>query len=276
MKRVISFHLIFFGIFFVNILCFGSLKIHFIDVGEGDCILLQIENNKNILIDSGNLSAGYIVKNYLQIKKILRLDCVIITHMHADHVGGIFSILPQIRAGSIYYNGYHPKNNHFFSELVNLTHNLNIPLKTLKAGDKIEIENAKIEVLSPWESLTGDLNTDSIVIKVNFGKISFLLPGDLNIPGEKRLIDAGINLKSDVLKVGHHGADDSSSEEFIDKVRPKIAVLSVGKNNRYGYPSEEVIERLKEKGIPIYRTDIDGNIIIQTDGNILSIKKENK
>ena len=231
-------------------------------------------DNKNILIDSGNLSAGYKVEKYLKSIKISRLDCIIITHMHPDHVGGLFHILPQIKTNYIYYNGYHPKNNHFFFELLILAKNINIPLKILRAGNQLFFGEVNIDVLSPIEPFSGNMNEDSIVLKIKFRKISFLLTGDLTINGEKKLIDAGTNLKSDILKVGHHGAEDSSSEEFIDKVNPKLAVLSVGKHNRYGYPSKKVIERFKIRKIPLYRTDIHGTIIIQTDGNTLAIKKE--
>ena len=273
MKELKVFCLIFLAIFISCSSCFGSLIAHFIDVGEGDCILIQMPGNKNILVDTGNLSAGYKVEKYLKSKNISHLDCVIITHMHPDHVGGIFSILPQYRTNIIYYNGYRPQDNEFFFELINLSKDLDIPLEILNAGNKLLFGKVTLDVLSPIERLSGDMNGDSIVLKVTFSKISFLLTGDLNINGEKRLIKAGYILKTDVLKVGHHGAEDANSEEFIDKVIPKIAVLSVGKKNRYGYPSNVVIERFKTRKIPLYRTDINGTIIIQTDGNTISIKK---
>ena len=276
MKELKVFCLVFLAIFIIYSSCFGALVVHFIDVGEGDCILIQMPNNKNILVDTGNLSAGYKVEKYLKSKNISQLNCIIITHMHPDHVGGIFYILPQIRTNIIYYNGYTPQENEFFFELIDLTKDLNIPMKILNAGNKLFFGEVTLDVLSPIEPLSGDMNGDSIVVKIIFGKVSFLLTGDLNINGEKRLIEAGCNLKSDVLKVGHHGAEDSNSEEFMDKVRPKIAVLSVGKNNRYGFPSNVVIERFKIKEISLYRTDIDGTIIIQTDGDIISTKKERR
>lgn len=276
MKELKVFCLVFLAIFIIYSSCFGVLVIHFIDVGEGDCILIQMPNNKNILVDTGNLSVGYKVEKYLKSKNISQLNCIIITHMHPDHVGGIFYILPQIRTNIIYYNGYRPEGNEFFFELIDLTKDLNIPMKILNAGNKLFFGEVILDVLSPIKPLSGDMNGDSIVVKIIFGKVSFLLTGDFNINGEKRLIEAGCNLKSDVLKVGHHGAGDSNSEEFMDKVRPKIAVLSVGKNNRYGFPSNVVIERFKIKEIPLYRTDIDGIIIIQTDGDIISTKKERR
>ena len=274
MKEIKFFCLIFLGILITYSSCFGILIVHFIDVGEGDCILIQTPNNKNILVDAGNLSFGYKVEKYLKSKNISRLDCIIVTHMHPDHVGGIFNVLPQLKTNVIYYNGYRPKNNEFFFELINLAKELNIPIKILKAGNKLAFGKVTLGVFSPVEPLSGDLNGDSVVVKITFGKISFLLTGDLNINVEKRLMNAGYNLKSDVLKVGHHGAEDASSEEFIDKVRPKIAILSVGENNRYGHPSNVVIERFKRKKIPLYRTDIDGTIIIQTDGDIISVEKK--
>ncbi len=260
--------------FITCISCLGNLRVHFIDVGEGDAILIQMSDNKNILIDSGNLSAGYKVGKYLKSIKISLLECIIVTHMHPDHVGGIFNILPKIKTNYIYYNGFHPQENEFFFELINLAKDLNISLKTLNSGNQLLFGKVRFDVISPIKPLSGNMNEDSIVLRINFGKINILLAGDLNIRGEKRLINASTNLNSDVLKVGHHGAKDSCSEEFINKVKPKIAVLSVGRNNRYGYPSKAVIERFKIKKIPLYRTDYDGTIIIQTDGNVISIKKE--
>lgn len=160
--------------------------------------------------------------------------------------------------------------------MLNLAKNLNIPLKILIAGNQLFFGKVRLDVLAPKEPLIGDLNGDSIVLKINFGKVSFLLTGDLNIYGEKRLMEMRCNLRSDVLKVGHHGSEDLNSEEFIDEVKPKIAVISVGKNNRYGYPSREVIERFKMKEVSLYRTDLDGTIIIKTSGDTPSIstKKE--
>jgi len=274
MKELKVLCLIILSIFVIYSSCFGALIVHFIDVGEGDCILIQTPNNKNILVDTGNLSVGYKVKQYLNSKNISLLECIIVTHMHPDHMGGIFNILPEYRTNTVYYNGFRPKNNEFFFELVNLTKELNIPMKKLSAGNKLFFGKVKTEVLSPMEPLSGDINGDSIVLKVTLDKVSFLLTSDLNINGEKRLIDAGCNLKSDVFKIGHHGAEDASSEDFLDMVKTKIAILSVGKNNRYGYPSDAVIKRFKTKEIPLYRTDVDGTIIIQTDGNIISIEKK--
>ena len=274
MKIIKAFCLISLTIFITYSSCFGVLIAHFIDVGEGDCILIQMPDNKNILVDTGNLSAGYKVEKYLKSKKISHLDCVIITHMHPDHVGGIFNVLPKYGINIIYYNGYRPQDNEFFLELINLAEDLNITMKILNSGNKLLFGKVRLDALSPIKPLSGDMNKDSVVIKVIFGKISFLLTGDLNSNGEKRLIEAGCNLKSDVLKLGHHGAEDASSEEFIDKVVPKIAILSVGKNNRYGYPSEKVIARFEIKKIPLYRTDLHGTIIIQTDGDNMSINKD--
>jgi len=114
MKKLKVFFSIFLAIFITYSSCFGALIVHFIDVGQGDCILIQMPNNKNILVDTGNLSAGYKVKQYLKSKSISRLECIVVTHMHPDHVGGIFNFLPQHRANIIYYNGYCPQNNEFF------------------------------------------------------------------------------------------------------------------------------------------------------------------
>lgn len=271
-QRFKYFFAILLGSLFICSLSYSDLKVHFIDVGDGDCILIQTPNGQNILVDSGNLSSGYIVKEYLESNNIAQLESVIITHMHPDHVGGLFNFLPQIQTRCVYYNGYQPQNNEFYFEFINLIKAINISLKTLHAKDRLSYGKVILFILAPFEPLTGNMNSDSIAIKIIFDEISILLMGDLNKQIEKRLIEEEYTLKSDVLKVGHHGANDASSEEFLDKAKPKYAVLSVGKNNRYGYPSQEVIERFKKKEIPLYRTDIDGTIVIQTDGKTISIK----
>jgi len=278
MKKSIKYFPFFLLIFLIFLsrflICSETLRVHFIDVGQGDSILIQSPDGINILIDAGNLSAGYKVNRYLESRKISRLECIIITHMHPDHVGGVFNILPKNRTNIIYYNGFRPQNNEFFFEIMNFAEELNIPVKVLKAGNKLTFGNVTVDVLWPLEPFSGNMNEDSIVLKIIYGRVNFLLTGDLNMNGEKKLMQTGYNLKSDVLKIGHHGAEDSNSAEFIDSVMPEIAVLSVGQHNRYGYPSEEVIQRFRSKKIKLYRTDFNGNIITETDGTKIQIKKE--
>ena len=247
------------------------IEIHFVDVGQGDAILIKGPEGANILIDTGNLSAGYRVRRYLKEQKISRLRALVITHMHPDHVGGLFCLMPGLEVDKIYDNGITLKGYEFWEEYRNLVRELDLPRDVLTEGSRLGFGQLFITVLSPWIPFTGDMNADSIVLKLRYGDVRFLMTGDLNFKGEKRLLKKGIDLRCDVLKVGHHGACDSSSEGFLRKVEPEIAIISVGQDNRYGYPCEETIKRIEKCGSMVYRTDRDKTIVIRTDGKKLEV-----
>lgn len=247
------------------------IEIHFVDVGQGDAILIKGPEGANILIDTGNLSAGYRVRKYLREQKISRLRALVITHMHPDHVGGLFCLLPGLEVDKVYDNGITLKGYDFWEEYRSLVRGLDLHRDVLTEGSSLDFGQLFITVLSPWIPLAGDMNADSIVLKLRYGNVRFLMTGDLNFKGEKRLLKKGIDLRCDVLKVGHHGACDSTSEAFLNKVEPEIAVISVGKDNRYGYPCEETIKRIEKCGSMVYRTDRDKTIVIKTDGKKIEV-----
>lgn len=250
------------------------LEMHVIDVGQGDAILIKTPSGNNVLVDSGNLSAGYRVRQYLQGHGISVLDAVIITHMHPDHVGGLFSLVPDLAVKKIYDSGAVHTGDDFWDEYIVLTKNLKIQRDVLGGGDALSFDPVKMRVLSPSKPLTGDMNADSIVIKICYEKISFLLAADLNKRGEKRLLAGKLDLRSQVLKVGHHGADDATSGTFLDRVRPLWAVVSVGKDSPKCYPGEKTLELLESVGVNVLRTDRDGTVIVRTDGESLSVVRE--
>lgn len=252
----------------------GLLEIHFIDVGQGDAILIKAAANTNVLIDTGNLSAGHMVKKYLKDQQVYALSALIITHMHPDHVGGLFCLVPDLAVEKIYDNGAVLIGYDFWEEYINLIKNLKIKREILEERDEFSFGRVRLRVLSPSKPLIGDMNADSIVIKISYGKIAFLLTGDLNKKGEKRLLARKLNLRSQVLKVGHHGADDATSEAFLEEVNPLLAVISVGKNNPYGYPGEKTLHLLKRKGVNLFRTDLDGTVVVRTDGERFSVMRK--
>ncbi len=252
----------------------NRLEVHFIDVGQGDAIFIKTPSGKNALIDAGNLSAGHRVRQYLKSRRVSTLDAVIITHMHPDHVGGLFCLVPDLAVEKIYDNGAVLIGYDFWEEYINLIKNLKIKREILEEGDEFSFGRVKLRVLSPSKPLIGDMNGDSIVIKISYGKIAFLLTGDLNKKGEKRLLARKLNLRSQVLKVGHHGADDATSEAFLEEVNPLLAVISVGKNNPYGYPGEKTLHLLKRKGVNLFRTDLDGTVVVRTDGERFSVMRK--
>lgn len=240
-------------------------RIHFINVGEGDSILLEIEG-KSALIDTGNLVSGPRLVKYLKEKGIEKLDYLILTHPHPDHIGGVFFILPALKVEKIYDNGQDLAGvrksgaiYRWYEDLVRKRKNYAV----LISGDSLSLGSLTLEVLWPPEAPTSsDFNAFSLLIMVKGGGFSCLLTGDLTAAGERELLKREVNLKADLLKVGHHGAEDATSEEFLEAVSPAIAVISVDKDNFWGYPSARVLERLKKAGVKVYRTDREGDIVL--------------
>ena len=235
-------------------------------MGDGDAIFIQSPSQENCLIDTGNLITGFKVTKYLEQQGIDSLDHLIFTHSHLDHIGGAFFVLQMFDVKNVYDNG------ECLSESVDLQdiHSLyRVLLRTggsyrsLNEGDAITLGAVKLNVLwPPKEFSDSGINANSIIIMVEYEGFSCLLTGDLINSVEKLLIEKEIILKADVLKVGHHGAADANSEEFLNKVSPGIAIISVGEENTRGYPSGDVIERINKSKIKLYRTDKDGDVLL--------------
>ena len=247
------------------------LKIHFLDVGEGDSILIEAPNGETALIDAGNLITGLKVVRYLNKKNIYDLDYLIFTHPHLDHIGGAFPVLQMIEVKNIYDNGENlfalAKRSdayRWYDDLVRKSNKHSV----LEAGDRLLLGEVKLEVIWPPKPfIFSDFNANSLVIVVEYKTLRCLLTGDLTAPAEVELLKKESHLGADILKVGHHGFDDASSQEFLKEVSPKISIISVNKDNIRGYPSGEVIERLEKMNSEVYRTDINGDIAIQTEGD---------
>jgi len=246
----------------------GNIKISYIDVGQADSILIQ-QGNSSMLIDAGNNADSNTVKNYISQQGITQLDYVIGTHPHEDHIGGLDYVINSFKIGKIYM----PKatsTTQTFQDVLTAIKNKGMQITTPIPGDSFKLGDATCTILGPINSNSSDLNTYSIVIKVTFGSKSFLFTGDAQTSNEQDMINAGYNLSADVLKVGHHGSNTSTSQAFLDKVNPTYAVISVGKDNDYGHPSSTVLSRLQSKGISIYRTDMNGTIVCTSDGNSIN------
>ncbi len=240
-------------------------RIHFINVGEGDSILLEIEG-KSALVDTGNLISGPRLVKYLKEKGIEKLDYLILTHPHPDHIGGVFFILPALKVERIYDNGQDLDGARktyaiyrWYEDLVRKRKDYAV----LISGDSLNLGSLTLEVLwPPGVPTSSDFTAFALLIMVKGGGCSCLLTGDLSAAGERELLKREVNLKADVLKVVHHGAEDATSEEFLEAVSPGIAVISVDKDNFWGYPSARVLERLKKAGVKVYRTDREGDIVL--------------
>ena len=251
-----------------------KLKIHFVDVGQGDCTFITTPQNKTILIDGGgSMSEEYDVGKSTLLPYILdrgytKLDYVFISHFDQDHVGGILTILEELRVGQVYISKQEQDSENY-QKFLKIVEDKKIKVKVLKQGDCLKIEkNLYFDILWPIEEQIQEnvLNNNAMVMKLRYGKFSMLFTGDIEAIAEEKILDfykekGESILKSDVLKVAHHGSKTSTTQSFFEKVNPKICLIGVGKNNMFGHPTTEVLERIN--GTKIYRTDENGEIILE-------------
>ncbi|MFA6940473.1 MAG: MBL fold metallo-hydrolase [Clostridiaceae bacterium] len=243
-----------------------GLKISCINVGEGDSILIQY-NNKNFLIDGGPLDESDNLLKYINLSGIKNFSCIFITHPHEDHIGGIPKILLKYKVDNIFSSGS-ASNSPAYIKLTNLIKQKGIKAAVLTKGDKIIIDKYFFfQILSSENSNKDNLNNNSLVIKLTYCNNTFLFMGDAEKEIEDNLLESKVSLKSDVIKIAHHGSSTSTSDEFLDAVSPKIALISCGLNNSFNHPSKIVVNRLKNRNILFFRTDIDGTIELHSDGN---------
>ena len=250
-------------------------SIHTIDVGQGDSILIQTPNSKNILIDGGDNNSHHIVSNYLKKKKVKNIDYIIATHFDSDHIGGLDNIIDKFKVSRIYAPNY-KCSTESYKNLINSCSNKNLDLQYLKQGDFINIEdNINLTVLSP-SYIQEENNLNSIVFKIDYKNKSFLFTGDAEANNEINIINSYDMSDIDFIKIGHHGSSSSTTEEFIKEVSPDIAVISCGYKNQYGHPHKSTLDTLDENNVLTYRTDILGNIVFYSDGNTIFTTKDYK
>lgn len=245
----------------------NNMIVHFIDVGQGDSILIQV-NSKNMLIDSGPKSDKKKLFNYLSRLNLAKLDYVIATHPHEDHIGNMADIITNYDVLEFYA----PKvqsNTKSFEMMIDALNSKKLKINVIKKGvNSIDLgKNSKVTVFSPNKNSYEDLNNYSPVIKIEYGITSFIFTGDAQKDVEKELLDSNENISADVLKIGHHGSSTSTSKSFLRKVDPSFAVISVGKDNVYNHPTEKILTILAETKIRTFRTDKDGTILITSDGS---------
>lgn len=260
----------------------SNLNIYFIDVGQGDSTLIKTVQNKTILIDGGGSEFGSfdVGKNtllpYLLDRGISKIDYLMVSHFDSDHSLGCAKIIENLTVSNLILNKQLEEND-IYKHIVSIAKQKKVNLIYVKAGDVITLNGVKIKILHPQEKLIAEnsINNNSIVFKLEYKSFSILFTGDIENIAEEVILSKNINLKADILKVAHHGSKTSSSQRFIEAVSPKIALIGVGKNNMFGHPNREVIERLQSYGTKIYRTDECGEISITVNnrGKIVGIKK---
>lgn len=243
----------------------GDLKVHYIDVGQADSILIQQGNNA-MLIDAGNNGDGSLVVDYLKKQDISKLDYIIGTHPHEDHIGGLDSVINVFDIGNVIM----PKATHTsqtYKDVITAISNKNLKITTPKVGDSYKLGNAEFTILAPNKDNYTELNDYSIVTRLKYGNNSFIFTGDAEALSEGEILAKQLDISADVLKVGHHGSDTSTSQAFLDKVNPKYAVISVGTGNDYGHPTNTILSRLSAKGVSTFRTDKQGTIVATSNGS---------
>ncbi|MDO5291154.1 MAG: MBL fold metallo-hydrolase [bacterium] len=250
----------------------SKLEVHFIDVGQGDCILLK-SDDQTMLIDAGDNNYGKGVVTYLNNLGIKKLDYLVGTHPDADHIGGLDNVIQGLDIGKIYM----PKkqsNTKTFEDVLNAISKKGLKISSPKVGDTFTLGSAKVAVLGPNKTYE-DNNNNSIVLKVTHGNNSFLLTGDAELEAEEDMVSSGEDLSATVLKVGHHGSHSSTSRSLLDKVNPAYAVISCGVDNKYGHPHTETMTYLKKYNVTVYRTDEQNTILMTSDGKDITVTTGN-
>ncbi|MFC4619017.1 ComEC/Rec2 family competence protein [Camelliibacillus cellulosilyticus] len=243
----------------------GIMDMHFIDVGQADSILIHTPQGKNILIDAGNVQSSAKLANYLHDQHVATFDAVFATHPHHDHIGGMSRIMKEFQVNAFYMPDL-THSTHAFRALYQAVKKEGIMVFKAKAGDKVEVEpGIMIKIIGPLKGRYDSLNDYSYVLKVIYKGNSFLLMADAGEQSETALLEKKVNVKADVIKIGHHGADSGTTLPFLKTVNPEAAIISAGKHSRY-LPSKAVINRLRYLKIPTYRTDLLGTIVAHTDG----------
>lgn len=244
--------------------------VYFLDVGQGDCELIRLKSGENILIDSGTGETAEKLESYLKAMKIKKIDYLIATHPHADHIGGMTQIVDNFEIGKIYMPKI-PDNQvpttATYADLLEAIDRKGLKVTEAEGGMTIlDSGGEKLEIFAPTSAKYSGLNSYSVVTKLTSGEKRFLFTGDAEADSEKEMIAEGYDLKCDVLKCGHHGSSTSTSAAFLKAVNPSAAVISCGVDNDYGHPSKQVVSRLQNAGVTIYRTDQMNTILIACDG----------
>lgn len=247
----------------------GSLVCHFLDVGQGDSIFIELPNAQSMLIDAGVSGEGEGIVSYIDNLGYSQIDYLIATHPHADHIGSMTYVVENTDIGQVYMPNVGTTTK-TYENLLTAVSDKGLKITSATAGMNIfEEDGCSVDILGPVTINESDLNNCSIVLKITYGSTKFLFTGDAE---EEELSEITYNMSADVLKVGHHGSNTSTTEDFLYNVNPGIAVISVGEGNDYGHPHESTLELLEQFNAEIYRTDLDKTVTVTSDGSEISVE----
>ncbi len=240
----------------------ASLSVHFIDVGQGDSALIK-SGDFSVLIDGGERDKSEKLINYLRNQGITKIDCIVASHPHSDHIGGLIKVMRTFEIGSVIMPKLSAENiptTNVYEDFLSALQKSGASVLAANPGDAYEFGDIKFSVLSPLED-DSELNNMSVVFKLNYEDKSVLFVADIENAAENRLLDSGADLSADILKVAHHGSSTSSSKEFLSAVSPEYAVICCGDGNSYNHPNGNTLKTLKNLNIKTYRTDYNGDIV---------------
>lgn len=252
----------------------GDLRAYFLDVGQGDGSIILFKD-RVIVIDAGDTDRGGDVVRALHRLGVQRIDLLVATHPHADHIGGMQDVLENFPVAQVLDPGM-PSTSVLYERFLDTVDEKNIPYIVAEQGQTIDLDPAlRILVLSPPKERIGDdLNTNSIVLRISYGTVNLLFTGDATTGAEDVMAKSGYPLDAQILKVGHHGSSGSGSSAFLSRVSPETAIISAGAGNSYGHPHQETLDRLARAGVAVFRTDVDGTILIRSNGETYSVMTE--
>lgn len=251
----------------------GELIVHFIDVGQGDSILLE-SDNEFMLIDAGEAEYGPTVCQYLENNGVDNLDYVVATHPHSDHCGGLTEVINTFSCDNFITVETDQQTKSWLNVLYAVKNN-DVNYIDAKVGATYSLGNSSFQIMGPHSNNYESYNDFSVVIKATYGNNSFMFTGDAEKLSENEMLDYSLDLSADVLKVGHHGSTTSSGIKFLSVVSPQYAVISCGYQNDYGHPHKETVKNLNNLGITTYRTDKHGTVVATSDGNNIEFYCDN-
>jgi competence protein ComEC len=249
----------------------APFEMHFIDVGQALSVLVECDG-QYMLYDGGNVDDGSLIVSYLQSQGVEQLEYVFCSHAHEDHVGGLAAALAYFPA----YHVYSPvteASTKCFKDFVKYTQQQGLQVEVPAVGTTWPLGGATVTMVGPVAQYS-DTNDTSIVLRIEYGSTSFLLTGDMEKTAETDLVNSGVNLRADVLQVGHHGSSTSTGYLFLNAVLPEMGVISCGTGNKYGHPHEETLSILRDAKVDVYRTDLQGTITIGSDGQNFTVGTE--